>query len=153
MKNSAYNFARWVTLRIECETAADIKTSRLLMIMRCGELGVLNEVQEKLLWINYNRRGWRTEEPLDDVSSVEQPRMLRRSIEMLIIEGIKSKQSIFDDRNLHRTDIEELCGLLTGFLSDKYEAVMTMAAPKFRDDIRSNTNAGVGGIIPFSKKQ
>jgi hypothetical protein len=72
---------------------------------------------------------------------------------MLIIEGIKSKQSIVDDRNLHRTDIEELCGLLTGFLSDKYEAVMTMAAPKFRDDIRSNTNAGVGGIIPFSKKQ
>ena len=59
-----------------------------MMVSRCEHLGMLDEVQVKRAWINLSRRGWRTEEPLDNVLEPEEPKLLRRSFQLLIDEGI-----------------------------------------------------------------
>lgn len=44
-----------------------------MQIMRCRHLRLINENQEKRLWINLARRKWKINEPLDDSTPVEKP--------------------------------------------------------------------------------
>jgi hypothetical protein len=64
------------------------------MIMRCHELGLIGDEQKQRMWINYTRRKWRANEPLDDSLQIEQPRLLRRCFEMLVNDGIRNKAQI-----------------------------------------------------------
>jgi Zn-dependent peptidase ImmA (M78 family)/transcriptional regulator with XRE-family HTH domain len=85
------------------------------MIVRAKELGLVEEIQAQRLWINYSRRGWKKQEPLDDVVKPEPPRLLRRGFEVIIREGIKTPGQIIRELALSSNDIEELAGLDRGF--------------------------------------
>lgn len=86
------------------------------MILRARDLGLIREDQSANLWINYARRGWRKQEPLDDTMQPEIPRLLKRSFEILINQKVKTPGQILQDLNLNSTDIEELSGLTKDFL-------------------------------------
>ena len=94
-----------------------------MMIVRCEHIGIINQDQAKRLWINYNRRGWRGEEPLDNVIKFEEPRVLRRSFESLVDEGIKTKDQIVEDLRLPPREIEDLGALPPGYFSGKQAEV------------------------------
>jgi len=83
-------------------------TSIALQIMRSRQLGLVNEDQEKRLWINLSRRGWRKREPLDDSTPSEKPHLIPKSIQMLIKENVKTGDQIAHDLNLHASEIEKL---------------------------------------------
>src|SRR5205823_1961971 len=100
------------------------------MIMRCRDLSIINDDQEKRLWINLNRRGWKKEEPLDNLIEPETPKLIRRSIEMLISENVRRPEHIIADLHLASSDIEELAGLPSGFLRGQSAAVTTF--PRLR---------------------
>lgn len=89
-----------------------------LMIHRVSDLGMASEDHIKRLWINYNRRRWRTREPLDGQVPVERPRLLRRAVEMLLSSGIQNKGQIRSRFGLAAADIEDLVGLPRGYLAD-----------------------------------
>lgn len=93
------------------------KTSIGTMISRCEQLGILNEEQARRCWINMGRRGWRTKEPFDDQLQPEEPRLLKRSIQVLIDEGVKSREQIVSELRLTPSDIEDLTSLPRGYLS------------------------------------
>ena len=93
------------------------KVSIGAMIARARQLNLINDDQERRLWINRTRRGWRTHEPLDDTIEPETPRFLRRSIELLIEKKIISRQDIPFQLALTPKDVEELAGLSPGYLS------------------------------------
>jgi Zn-dependent peptidase ImmA (M78 family)/transcriptional regulator with XRE-family HTH domain len=120
------------------------KVSIGAMIMRCAQLGILNEVQQKRAWINMNRKGWRTCEPLDDRLIPEQPRLLRRSFELLVNEGIKTPEQIVSDLCLNPRDIESLACLNHGYLSGEPDQV---AMPQLRQDLMLKT--GTGNVLNF----
>jgi len=120
------------------------KVSIGAMIMRCAQLGILNEVQQKRAWINMNRKGWRSCEPLDDRLIPEQPRLLRRSFELLINEGIKTPEQIVSDLCLNPRDIESLACLNPGYLSGEPDQV---AMPQLRKDLMLKT--GTGNVLSF----
>lgn len=125
------------------------KVSIGVMIKRCEQLGIVTEEQARRLWINYSRRGWRTVEPLDEDLPFERPRLLRRSIEMLVSESIKSKQAILDEFALSANDIEEICSLPRGYFSqDSQIAVM----PKLRDSRTNDYEQKTGVLVPFGRK-
>jgi Zn-dependent peptidase ImmA (M78 family)/transcriptional regulator with XRE-family HTH domain len=84
------------------------------MVIRCEQLGILPE--DHKLWINIGRRGWRKKEPYDDEFRPEMPRLLRRSIEMLIENGIKTKEQILVDLATTSPDLEPLACLPPGYL-------------------------------------
>jgi hypothetical protein len=72
------------------------------------------------LWINYSRRGWKRQEPLDDSIPTERLRLLRTGFELLIEEGILTPNQILQDLSLNQVDIEELTGLSPGYLSREF---------------------------------
>src|SRR3546814_4069671 len=64
------------------------------MIMRSQALDLIGEDEARRMWINYNRRGWRGHEPLDNKIEKERPPLIRRSFELLISEGVQSPAEI-----------------------------------------------------------
>ena len=87
------------------------------MIRRAAQLGLVSEAFERRLWRNMARRKWRTCEPLDDTLPPEEPKFLRRSIEMLIGQGLFAPNELSVRLSLSCDDIEELTGLVAGYLS------------------------------------
>ena len=92
-----------------------------------------------------NRKGWRSFEPLDDRLIPEQPRLLRRSFELLVNEGIKTPEQIISDLCLNPRDVESLACLNPGYLSGEPDQV---AVPQLRKDLMLKT--GTGNLISFS---
>ncbi|MGZ9202344.1 MAG: ImmA/IrrE family metallo-endopeptidase, partial [Caulobacteraceae bacterium] len=102
------------------------------MIKRCETLDIINRESAQRLWINYGRRGWRTAEPLDGKIEKERPRLLRRSVEILLAEKVQSVSQLLGAVNLNVRDIEELCDLDPGLLSD--ESADAKAMPRLKSD-------------------
>lgn len=87
-----------------------------MQIMRCKHLEIIDEEQQKRLWINLNRRKWRTNEPLDDSTPVETPNLITKSVKMLVEQQIKSKDQITQDLSFHHSEVERICDLPTGYM-------------------------------------
>jgi Zn-dependent peptidase ImmA (M78 family)/transcriptional regulator with XRE-family HTH domain len=90
-----------------------------MMLYRAQDLGLIKPEQAQRMWANSARRGWRLKEPLDDQLEVEQPRLLRRSFEMLINEGVQTRAQILSALPYSAMDVEELAGLPVGFLEER----------------------------------
>jgi Zn-dependent peptidase ImmA (M78 family) len=116
------------------------RVSIAMMLKRTEDLGIVNETQAKRLWINLSRRGWRKEEPLDSKLVPEQPRLLRRSFEILVDSGVKSKSQIVQDLCFPAFEIEALACLPVGFLSEDKPV-----EPKLK-------SVDAPGVIPFRPK-
>jgi Zn-dependent peptidase ImmA (M78 family)/DNA-binding XRE family transcriptional regulator len=90
-----------------------------VQIMRARQLRLVNEDQEKRLWINLSRRGWRKQEPLDESTPSEKPNLVPQSIRMLIGEKVRTGDQIAQDLNLTASEIEKLAELEPGSLSGR----------------------------------
>lgn len=95
------------------KTRWDVSIS--MQIMRCRQLGLTTRDEEKRLWINLSRRKWKSREPLDDSTPVEQPTLIRRCIELLTKENVRSIDQIIDELNFSPQDLEKLCSVPHGF--------------------------------------
>lgn len=122
------------------------KTSVAAMIVRCKALGIISEGVEKNLWKYYSSRGWRKCEPLDNDLISEEPKMLARSIRLLIDEGIKSRKDFINDFRLSASDIETLCGLPRGYMTDHDAEIIAM--PELKNKSRQQENE-TGTVVPF----
>jgi Zn-dependent peptidase ImmA (M78 family) len=49
------------------------------MLRRAEDLGMVDAVIARNLWINLTRRGWRKYEPLDDLISLDEPQVLKNA--------------------------------------------------------------------------
>jgi Zn-dependent peptidase ImmA (M78 family) len=119
------------------------KVSIAMMIVRCEHIGIINQDQAKRLWINYNRRGWRGEEPLDAVLKSEEPRVLRRGFETLINEGVRTKEQIVDDLSLPAREIEQLSALPAGYLSGQNAEIKALPRLKQLDTPQNDQSAEI----------
>jgi len=88
------------------------------MIHRGQDLGLVSAEGAVRLYRSRARRGWNRWEPLDDELPVEQPRLLRRSFELMLSEGGLSKTEILEALPLVATDIEDLANMPRGHLSE-----------------------------------
>ena len=128
------------------------KTSIAAMIMRCASLGIISEDYQRQMWKYYSSRGWRKNEPLDDSLIPENPRLIARSIRLLVEENVRSREQLLNDFRLNAADVESLVGLPRGYMSDEKADVISF--PKLKN---SNATAGdgsneTGTIIPFERK-
>ena len=123
------------------------KASVGAMIMRCAKLDMLSEEHQRRLWKSFSARGWRRSEPLDDVLEREQPRLLRRSVRLLVDEGVRSREALLDDFRLHGSDVEALCGLPRGFMTMETADIVTL--PNLKRSAESPE--GGGTVVPFSR--
>ncbi len=87
-----------------------------MQIMRSKQLHLIDEDQQKRLWINMSRRKWRQKEPLDDSTPAEKPGLINKSIKMLVDEKVRTRDQIVSDLSLSALDIEKLCELPEGYM-------------------------------------
>lgn len=128
------------------------KTSIAMMIMQAKQADYITDDAAKKLWIGMSRRKWRTAEPLDDTMEAEQPRLLRRSLELILEHGEQTTNDIIDRLHLSPADVEALVGLPVGHL-DNYSPV------KLRTTNPSDRQAGNGAsdqpanVIPLTRRR
>ncbi len=127
------------------------KVSVAMMIVRCEHLGIVDQDQTKRLWINYNRRGWRGEEPFDNAIRFEEPRIMRRSFEALVDEGVKTREQIVEELSLPAREIEELSALPLGYFSGKQAEVK--AFPRLKETPKSEGSSSGDVISMFDRKK
>ncbi|HVE70830.1 MAG TPA: XRE family transcriptional regulator [Thermoanaerobaculia bacterium] len=93
------------------------KVSAKMMLKRAADLELIQPEQSERLWRYYSSKGYsRHGETYDDVIEIERPRLLSRAFEMIVSEGLASREQILDAIPLHANEIEELCSLERGFL-------------------------------------
>jgi Zn-dependent peptidase ImmA (M78 family)/transcriptional regulator with XRE-family HTH domain len=112
-----------------------------MMIFRARHAGLISEDAERRLWVNLSRRGWRRNEPYDDVMEAEKPTLLRRSFEMVLSERAQTPQDIVAALALPASDIEALSGLPRGYMDQDFAPVKLRARsaePSAENTTRAN---------------
>ena len=125
------------------------KTSVASMIKRCSRLHMLGEEYERRLWKHYGSRGWRRSEPLDGELEVENPRLLSRSVQLLVEEKVRDRRSLLSDFRLHAEDVEALCGLEPGYMSEGAADVIRL--PKLKRAGRIVKDGG--SVVPLRRSR
>lgn len=93
-----------------------LKASIASMIMRASALGMITDEETTKLWRQHRYRGWHKSEPFDDQLKPEVPRLLRRSIRVLLDQGIQSPADICNGVDLPPREVERIAGLPHGLL-------------------------------------
>jgi len=97
------------------------KVSIQAMVYRCRDLDIINEDQALNLYKQISFRKWRKKEPFDDPRRIplEQPRLLKRAIELVLESGRKHPDEILNELHLSADWIEAFCALQPGSLRAK----------------------------------
>ncbi len=120
--------------------------SAAMMLKRAGDLELLQPDQAERLWRYYSSKGYaRHGEPYDDVIPLERPRLLSRAFEMILSEGISTREQILEAIPLYSNEIEELCSLDRGFL----KLTVPVAELKPRQSGFSGGFGDGGTVVPF----
>lgn len=125
------------------------KTSVGAMIMRCKALEMLGEDHAEKLWKYYSAKGWRKSEPLDDTLKPEEPRLLSRSVQLLIDEGLFTHVELLDDFLLYAQDVESLCNLPTGYMTARKAEILHL--PKLKERSGDSSSGKNGSVVPFNR--
>lgn len=127
------------------------KVSMAAMIMRCEQLGIMGQTQVTRSFINLGRKGWRKREPLDDVLPIEEPRLLRRCVQLLVESGTKSKQQIISDLVETPSDVESLLTLAPGYFDPEREKITNLPVLKSDDDSPGPAPQKPGKVVTFRR--
>ncbi len=106
------------------------RVSIAMMVKRAQDLELISTDQANLLWRRRSRRGWTHQEPLDDELEIERPRLFLRAFQLLISEGLQSREDILWRLPYANADIETLAGLPRGFLADTEPSLIVLPLQK-----------------------
>ena len=120
------------------------KTSVGAMIMRAHNLEIITDEAAQRLWKYRSARGWHKKEPYDlpTETPVHEPRLLRRSIEMIVDHKVRSKTDLLEqDIGLFGPEVELLSSLPAGYFHEVTNVVplnfrkKDLDAPEQRADV------------------
>lgn len=122
------------------------------IIMRLHALGLVDDDEKMSLFKRRSARWGAKSEPGDDRRDPEFPRLLRRSIELVVESGVMGRGDLQRHLGLSRGDIEVLCGLREGYLHGNAE-VLEMSRVKLRSNGTPSTGgpANTAQVLPFRK--
>jgi Zn-dependent peptidase ImmA (M78 family)/DNA-binding XRE family transcriptional regulator len=106
------------------------RVSIAMMITRARHGDLISEEHERRMQINYSRRGWRRAEPLDDTLEYEEPRLLRRAVELTLIHGAERGSDFSHIVALGAHDIENLCFLPANYLHEADTPPVSLRSPQ-----------------------
>jgi len=119
MPSDGFSFeVKWPTLDGLLALKPRWKVSVAAMIKRCRDLEIIDSDVSARLWKGRSARRWTKSEPLDDIIGFEQPKLLKRSVMMLVEQKILSMEALRDILGVPLKDLEELCTLPKGYLTE-----------------------------------
>ena len=92
-------------------------TSVAMQINRTHDLGLVDGNERRSLYKARSARGWSRSEPWDDETPLEQPRLLRVSLQVLIDEQVIPPLAIPESQRLSAADVETIAGLPERFFA------------------------------------
>lgn len=168
MESQAHRFAGAFLLPAE-SFAADVRTpvtldSLLLlkqrwgvsvaaMIMRLESLKIIDSDAKMLLFKRRSARWGAKSEPGDDTRVPEQPRLLKRTIELLASSGVMPLEAVAGYIGLAANDVEKLTGLPEHYLSGKATVVHLAKLKTLVKDAPSTRHGDIGAVIPFNRNK
>ncbi len=93
------------------------RVSVKMMVHRAQDLNIIDKDEARRLYIGYNRRGWNTMEPFDDVEPFEEPRLVKRVFEALDANNIIERSQLDAALPFNREDVEKLANLPDGYFA------------------------------------
>jgi Zn-dependent peptidase ImmA (M78 family)/DNA-binding XRE family transcriptional regulator len=122
------------------------------MMMRAHSLGLLNDEEKLALFKRRSARWGSKAEPGDDKWEPEMPRLLRRTVELLVGERILPAESIPRHLGFSPGDVEKLCGLRVNYFATPAEVVELATLRANRGESQSaNGNESVkSSVVQFS---
>ena len=121
-----------------------------MMIFRARDAGLLSEEAERKLRIGISRHKWRISEPYDDTTPIEEPRLLRRSFELILNERAQTAADVTTRIGLPTSDIEALSALPAGYLNNS--APVTLLARGAEIVSRGARTGGVAQVIQMPER-
>jgi Zn-dependent peptidase ImmA (M78 family)/DNA-binding XRE family transcriptional regulator len=119
------------------------------MIFRARDAGLLSEDTERKLRIGMSRHKWRVREPYDDTTEAEEPRVLRRSFEMILSRSDQTPGDVMAQTGLPTSDIETLSALPTGYLANYSRVALLPPATRV---VSNHTEEEGAQIISLSQR-
>lgn len=92
------------------------------MVMRAYKLGAITEGTYQYMQRQISQKGWRTNEPLDDIKEVSNPVSMKQAVELLIENDYATGEELVRrlsheyGLSLNRNEVEDLLGLEKGYL-------------------------------------
>lgn len=122
------------------------------MMMRAHALGLLNDEEKLALFKRRSARWGSKAEPGDDKWEPEMPRLLRRTVELLVGERILPAESIPRHLGFSPGDVEKLCGLRVNYFATPAEVVELATLRATRSDSQSarGNEVTTSSVVQFS---
>jgi len=123
------------------------------MMMRLHALRLLSDDEKLALFKRRSARWGSKAEPGDDKWEPEMPRLLRRTIELLISEGILAAEGIPRYLGLSPRDIEKLCHLRENYFATPAEVVelATLRGSRASDQAVCLSSSETADVLAFSR--
>lgn len=141
----------WPTLDNLLSLKPRWKVSVAAMIVRCRDLSLLNEELEMRLWKGRSARKWTKGEPGDDTIPFEQPKLMRRGIQLLIENGVFERDALVSRIGLAPDIIEMLCNLRPGYFSLPPAEDNNVVALSLKRKTRKSDGVSWADVLPFKK--
>lgn len=120
-------------------------------IKRLSDLEIIPEDFTRQLYKLYSAKGWSKGEPLDQHWPVTAPKALRDSLNLIVDNGVRSKEDLLaTEFTISAADLESLCNLPRGWFDREPAEVVSL---KSREDLPQRDSSGLGEVIPFPEKK
>ncbi|NKI72372.1 ImmA/IrrE family metallo-endopeptidase [Collimonas pratensis] len=121
------------------------------MMMRLHVLGLLSDEEKLILFKRRSARWGSKAEPGDDKWEPEAPRLLRRTVELLVNEGILPAEGISRHLGLSPRDVEKLCSLRDNYFETPADVVelATLRAARTETQTVTRTDVSAGTVVSF----
>lgn len=96
------------------------------IVRKCLDLGLISDEKYIYFQKRISFKGWRKNEPLDDILPVEEPTLLKDATELLIDNEVLTKQEMLNEINMYSRDIVELCNLPVDFFNNSYSNIIKL---------------------------
>lgn len=154
----AETFAEDIRLPVTLDNLLVLKqrwgVSVAAMLMRLEALGIIDDDAKLVLFKRRSARWGAKAEPGDDKWKPEQPRLLRRTVELLVTEGVMPPLSIPRHFGHFPHDVESLAGLRAGFFQDPGQvielATLRAASQRVSPTVVTEKSADV---MPFNRRK
>ena len=117
------------------------------MMMRLHALGLLKDDEKLALFKRRSARWGSKAEPGDDKWEVEMPRLLRRTVELLVNEGALSLETIPRYLGLSSRDVETLCGLPESYFEGPADIIELATLRSSRSQHRTEHLSQPGSVV------
>lgn len=126
------------------------------MMMRLHALGLLTEEQKLTLFKRRSARWGGKAEPHDDAWKPEEPRLMRRTLELLIGAGVLSAEALPRYLGFGPRDVERLCGLREGYFLTPPEVIelATLRSSKMAaQNVSHTTDSRMATVLSFQNRK